>query len=837
VKGYGWRCWVLLVVWVLVFPLLGEVVVVEAEGQRYAAKGSTVKKATSPRKSVAQLFKQANDFQAQEVVVKFREGVSSSEKQTLFQSEHLIEQSSIEETNMSLIKISNMKDLITVATKLSKNPLVEYVEPNYRMQPKYVPSDPYFYKQWYLNKVEVPKAWDMTKGSAEVTVAVLDGGIQGDHPDLRGKIVKPYNMISKNQLLKADDHGTHVAGIIAANMNNQGITGIAPNVKIMPVNVFKHGGASSFDVASAVYYAVANKANVINLSLGGFDPSTTVEKALKHAHYSGVVVVAAAGNSANDSATYPAAYETVISVSASDQYDKIASFSNFGETVDFAAPGVSILSAVSGSSYERFEGTSMAAPVVSGTIALMLSRNPLLTPDDVRRILTQSAVDIGEKGKDLFFGNGRINVYLSLKNTPLPALELKASASTFTMSGQNSHTFSFKAPSGTKVSIVVQNQQGAIVKRLMNNQLVGGGEVRALWDGKTDRGTYASNGTYKVVTTATNGVEVMSRSVAVKVVDRVVPYAKFANVNPYFSPVLKPSVSVPYEINLQARAWAALYDSSGKKVKMFYANQSLRAGTYSLTWNGKDQYGRRVKDGNYQVVITATGSKGTTRKTAKLVVDSVKPTSTISVATPIFQNDGKKMLSGKIVPKEKTKVTAYIVNQSGSKVKKVANAVFEPRTANLNWDGLDEAGGISAEGRYYFLLELTDMAGNQSTVKSSSFLLENWLAPVISSSEYEGVYKPGGMTIPYSLNKAGVVSIDVYQGDIRIQSILVGKVVEKGQHTFYWNGLDAEGQPAPDGSYSYTIQFKDKYEQQTSFVGEIVVKLTEVEIGAPEIIE
>jgi subtilisin family serine protease len=624
VKGFGGRCRVLLVVGVLIFPILGEGIVAGNAGATVVAneeQRSSLKKATTRKNTVAQLFQRAKDFEAQEVVVKFREGVTGSQKQTLLQREQLTEQSSIPETNMSLLKIHNMKDLITVATKLSKNPLVEYVEPNYRMQPKYVASDPYFYKQWYLNKVEAEKAWDITLGSPEVTVAVIDGGVQVTHPDLKGKIVKPYNVITKGQVLKADDHGTHVAGIIAGNMHNQGITGIAPGVKIMPINVFKLGNVSSFDVASAIYYAVANKANVINLSIGGFERSMVTEKAVNHANSKGVVVVAAAGNSDTDKPIYPAAYETVISVSATDQADAKATFSSFGETIDFAAPGVEILSAVAGSSYYRFDGTSMAAPIVAGTVALMLSRNPFLTPDDVRRILTESAVDLGEPGKDGDFGNGRINAYLSVKNTPVAGLELKASSGTFSMTGQNSDTFSFKAPVGTKVTMSVQNQQGAVVKRLVTNQVaVEGSAVSALWDGKTDGGTYASSGTYKVVASATNGLEVLSKTISLKVVDRVVPYAKFGDAELVFSPGIAASLSIPYEINLQAQGWAALYDSTGKKVKTFYANQTLRRGNHSLTWNGKDQYGRKVKAGIYHLAITTVGSKGSARKTVRIIV-------------------------------------------------------------------------------------------------------------------------------------------------------------------------------------------------------------------------
>jgi subtilisin family serine protease/flagellar hook assembly protein FlgD len=794
---------------------------------------------TPPKKvTIAQQFKNKDQYASNELVIKFRDGVTKEEKQELFESHQLKEHSFIAETNLSLVEVhESTPNLEALATSLSSYPQIEYVEPNFRVKHNYVPKDSYFSKQWYLNKIEAPKAWDMTKGSADITVAVIDGGVQLDHPDLKGKLVKPYNAANSKKPYKADTHGTHVAGIIAASLNNKGTVGIAPNVKIMPINVFTGDYADQYSVVRAINYAVNNKANVINLSLGGYEFSYSMQDAIEIAHAKGVTLVAAAGNSKTSELPYPANYDKVLAVSATNRYDKITAFSNYGG-IGFSAPGEGIYSTISGSSYKSFDGTSMASPIVTGIIALMLSKNPLLTPNNVKTILEKSSIDLGAKGWDHYYGGGRVNAYRALINTPVPMSDVKVSPTTFTTRGHNQQAITFNAHGATKASVYVKNKAGAIVKRLMWYKPWVGGTANVVWDGKLDNGTYASSGSYQVIASVTNGIETQTRNRYVNIIDKIVPTVHFPATVHYFSPVLKTNIAIPYQLNKQAKVTAALYDPSGRKIKTFLSSKELNGGKWSINWNAKDEYGRRVKDGTYKLAITSSSTTGSTRKLTDIVVDSVKPSTTLDVSTDIFKVNGKNRINANLNLKEKTKVTAYILNASGSKIRKLAaGTLYQPGLGEVGWNGLDDSGILSNEGTYSFLIELTDLSGNRMTLKSNSFTMENWLEPTIIAKERIEVFDNGGEWILYQLNKPGTVSIDIYRGEQFINQVVTPEPKDKGDFIHWWRGEDQNGQPLPDGMYRYVVHFKDHYGQKTSFTGEIAVSRATIKFNIPSAVQ
>jgi type VII secretion-associated serine protease mycosin len=332
-------------------------------------------------------------------------------------------------------------------------------------------TDPYRSRQWDLTTMNVAGAWQGSTGSG-VTVAVLDTGVDASHPDLAGQVLTGYDATTDTTGGDSDPHGhgTHVAGTIAALTGNGiGVSGIAPDVRILPVRVLDADGSGyDSDTAEGIVWAADNGADVINLSLGGPDRSSAITSAVAYAHGKGVVVVAAAGNDrANGSPTsYPGADPGVIAVAATDSGDTVAAYSNAGGYVDVAAPGSGILStyptALGASGYATMNGTSMASPHVAAAAALLLGARPDLTPDQVETALESSAADLGATGRDNDYGYGRIDAAAALDavgGTPAevadPTVTTSVTSRTVTYGTKTSTTFTVTGWANRPVSVCV----------------------------------------------------------------------------------------------------------------------------------------------------------------------------------------------------------------------------------------------------------------------------------------------------------------------------------------------------------------------------------------------
>lgn len=279
-------------------------------------------------------------------------------------------------------KWSALRDKINA---IKKDANVLYAEPNYlgRFEETVppAPNDPNYASQWWLAAVGDRTVWALGRGDG-VVVAVIDTGVDFSHPDLKANLLtNGYNFGDDNTTPQdVMGHGTKVAGIIAAQRNNAiGVTGLAPEARILPLKI-NPGGDGTFTsdrLAAAIAYAVEKGAKIINLSLTVDNQTQTVMDAISAALKAGVVMVAASGNEGGV-VSFPANMPGVISVAATDQSNKLASFSNTGKEVTVAAPGVNIYSTALGSSYGSASGTSFSAPIVSAAIADMMSINPAL---------------------------------------------------------------------------------------------------------------------------------------------------------------------------------------------------------------------------------------------------------------------------------------------------------------------------------------------------------------------------------------------------------------------------------------------------------------------------
>lgn len=777
-----------------------------------------------------EIFDKEKDFDSRELIIKFKSGLSKEEKGRILQSIKVKELSNFD--NFTLVSVAKGEDLKLTAENFLKYKQVEYVEPNYQIEANFTPADPSYSKQWYLKKIQMPKAWDSTKGASNITVAVIDAGVQTNHPELKGKIVSPYEVTTGSTSVSPDNHGTHVAGIIAATINKAGISGIAPNIKIMPVDVFNGDGANIYDVAEGIMYAVDHKADILNLSLGSYYYSYPLEYAVNYAKSKGVLVVAAAGNDDTSEYTYPAALPAVLGVSATDSLDRITQFSNYGDYIDFAAPGMNIYSTVSGSKYANMSGTSMASPIVSGVSALILSKNPFLSPAQVESILIKSSADLGNRGWDYLYGYGRVDAYKALAKTPTPLHSLSLTTRSFTMKGSNKNNISFYAQSGTTVSLYIQNSKGTIIKKLLVNKKWSGGKVTVAWDGRMDNGAYVPSGTYKVLAKATNWKKVMYKNTTVKMIDHVTPSIQLAK-NTYFSPPARGKLVLPYHLNKSAKVTATIYDRRNKVVRKILNNSSIYSGKRSIIWDGKTSKGKRVSDGRYTLVMSVVDSrkvKGATRRAA-ITVDSVKPAGKAILYSSIMKMDGKSKPIIKMELKESAYVNAYVTTDKGVKIKKLAyGKYYKKGVSNIYWNGKNDKGQFAVEGKYQIIMEYRDSAGNKATMKSALFSLQDWLKPIVKSTPSLEYRNKANVPISYSISKPGYVTVQLVKDNTVIRTIQTGTYKTKGSHSYIFDGKDQAGAYLADGTYQFKIVITDKYKLANQFIGSIKIALTKVKI-------
>ena len=309
--------------------------------------------------------------------------------------------------------------------------LVESFELDSEMKMEAVPKDPEYENQWGLPAINMPKAWDISKGSESVFVAVIDSGIYREHPDFNGVDIRNGADIVFGGPCHDDlsGHGTSVTGVIGAQTNNKvGIAGVNWDVAIVPLNVSFYSGKSySSDVIKAIYLAADAGCKVINLSLGSPNYSTQANAAIQYALSKGCIVVAAAGNSGNSVKMYPASYDGVISVGSINSELSKSDFSNYNNKIDVVAPGEDVLTTTDwqysyyGEDYEYVNGTSFSSPHVAGVAGLVASLDPSITPAKFQKLIETTSKDLGAKGYDNYYGFGLIDaekVLKSVEKTP-----------------------------------------------------------------------------------------------------------------------------------------------------------------------------------------------------------------------------------------------------------------------------------------------------------------------------------------------------------------------------------------------------------------------------------
>ncbi|WP_323675499.1 S8 family serine peptidase [Halorubellus sp. PRR65] len=308
-----------------------------------------------------------------------------------------------------------------VKEAFEKKDKFRYVEFDQQLHALETPNDELYDQQYAPQQVRAPTAYDTTDGSSDVTIAVVDQGVYYDHPDLQAQFgsLKGKDFVDSDSDPAPDSmadeyHGTHVAGIASATTDNTtGVAGISNSTLLSGRALSEQGSGSTADIAEAVRWAADQGADIINMSLGGGGYTDTMKNAVSYAVSNGALPICAAGNDGSSSVSYPAAYSECVAVSAVDSNEELASFSQYGDKCDVAAPGVDILStwtedkASYGGKYNKISGTSMACPAASGVAALGLAADSSLGPNELRNRLKNTAVDIGLS--DQKQGAGRVD--------------------------------------------------------------------------------------------------------------------------------------------------------------------------------------------------------------------------------------------------------------------------------------------------------------------------------------------------------------------------------------------------------------------------------------------
>ncbi|MDY7230699.1 S8 family serine peptidase [Hyalangium rubrum] len=373
------------------------------------------------------------------IVVDFKDGTSKAEFDA-WEAEWGVdlEFNSVESSDDGLTVAVGVDDVESALARIRQNPSVESAEPLLQFRASYTPNDPDYARQWNLKMIDMPKAWDTTKGKG-VVVAVLDTGIAYEDyddfkqvPDLKGvKFVKGYDFVNDDEHANDDHgHGTHVAGTIAQATNNaEGVAGVAFEATLMPVKVLNHfGSGTSADIVDAIRFAADKGAKVINMSLGGGGHSAAMASAVEYARKKGVTVVAAAGNAGRARVEYPAAYPGAVAVAAVGPSGTRAPYSSYGKELDIAAPGGDKRQGDQGgilqntidprnparSVYAAFQGTSMATPHVAAVAALLYASGAS-GPDEVEQALYAGAKRVNEQDRTDEYGHGLLNAQASLE--------------------------------------------------------------------------------------------------------------------------------------------------------------------------------------------------------------------------------------------------------------------------------------------------------------------------------------------------------------------------------------------------------------------------------------
>ena len=503
--------------------------------------------------------------------------------------------------NLFVVDLPSAGNERAMLAVLARNPHFRFVELDYKVPASFAANDPYLGSQWHLGKINASTAWDTAQG-AGVTVAILDSGVNGAHPDLAPRMVAGWNVIDGNSdTSDVNGHGTMVAGTAAASLNNgAGVAGTAGAAKLMPVRIADANAYAYWsNVATGLYWAADNGAKVANISYSGAATSSSVMAAADYMRAKGGMVFISAGNAGTEVTSTTSASITV--VSATNSSDTRTSWSNWGSLVSLAAPGEGIWTTERGGSYSAPSGTSFAAPMAAGVAALVMSARPDLSVAQVQSSLYSSAKDLGDVGRDKYYGYGRIDAAAAVQlakaavavDTQAPSVSITSPSSGSSVSGLVS------------VALNASDNVGVTKVDLLVNGTVVATDTSAPFGFSWDSATLA-NGSATLVVRGTDAAGNVGSSAGVTVsvanpvaADTTPPVAKL--INPANGAVVSGTVGISVSASDNA-------GTAGLKQSLYVDGVLVASGTggsLSYSWNT-----RKAASGAHTIKAVVTDAAG-----------------------------------------------------------------------------------------------------------------------------------------------------------------------------------------------------------------------------------
>lgn len=536
------------------------------------------------------------------ILVKPRAGLPEHAFNRILENSHGRAVEKLQNLGIHIVEVAPQSEEAVIKA-LSHNPHIEFAEKDLLLDlNEVIPNDPNYSKAWHLPKIQAPLAWEFS-GGENITVAILDSGVDANHPDLSGQLISGWNTVNNTtDTSPITGHGTNVAGVVAAaTNNNEGVASIAWNATLMPIRVTNRtdGQAYTSDIAEGITWAADHGADVANISFGGLLSRSTIITAAQYMRNQGGIVVISAGNTGGDPGYSDST--AIISVSATTSSDAKASWSSYGDYIDVAAPGAGIWTTSSGGGYSSVSGTSFASPATAGVVALIMAANTNLTPNQVESILEDSADDVSGTGWHPYFGSGRINaatavqmaMNTSTSDTQAPIVNI------FTP-GQGSNVTGM-----TTVEVSSSDDQGVSkVTLYAGNQLIGSDTTAPYqfsWDS-----TSALNGSIDLVAYANDAAnnEGTSNQVSVIVDNPAAGEPDITSPEVWFtSPTNGSTVSRTVQIAINATD-----DIAVANIKLYIDGAfktSVAANTLAYSWNT-----RKVSSGNHYIKAIASDAEG-----------------------------------------------------------------------------------------------------------------------------------------------------------------------------------------------------------------------------------